>query len=272
MGIESLDPPDEISTNRLPLRRFLQLSQHAGEARPHTLQWFLNVEAHRYCEYAPWMPEVMEFSRHRGAELLEIGGGLGTDLAQFARHGAHVTDVDLSSGHLVLARENFRLRGLEGQFVHHDAERLPFGDNTFDVVYANGVIHHTPDTMSVVSDIYRVLKPGGRAIVMVYAENSWHYWRQLVGTLGLAEKRLFEWSMGEIMSRSVERSTNDARPLVKVYTKARLRRMFRRFSDVRIVQTQMVGAELPRALRPLLPWIERVAGWNLIVKADKARA
>ena len=247
-------------------------SQHAGEARPHTLQWFLNVEAHRYCEYAPWMPEVMEFSRHRGAELLEIGGGLGTDLAQFARHGAHVTDVDLSSGHLVLARENFRLRGLEGQFVHHDAERLPFGDNAFDVVYANGVIHHTPDTMSVVSDIYRVLKPGGRAIVMVYAENSWHYWRQLVGTLGLAEKRLFEWSMGEIMSRSVERSTNDARPLVKVYTKARLRRMFRRFSDVRIVQRQMVGAELPRALRPLLPWIERVAGWNLIVKADKARA
>ena len=246
-------------------------SQHAGEARPHTLEWFLNVEAHRYREYAPWMPEVMEFSRHQGAEVLEIGGGLGTDLAQFARHGARVTDVDLSSGHLALARENFRLRGLEGQFLHRDAERLPFGDDTFDVVYANGVLHHTPDTMAVVRDIHRVLKPGGRAIVMVYAENSWHYWRQLVLTLGLVDKQLFECSMGEIMSRSVERSANDARPLVKVYTKARLRRMFQQFSNVRIVKRQLVAAELPRALRPLLPWVERAAGWNLIVKADKAR-
>ncbi|PYQ84947.1 MAG: hypothetical protein DMG02_30245 [Acidobacteria bacterium] len=247
-------------------------SQHAGEAPPHTLQWFLNVEAHRYGEYAPWMPEVMEFSRHRGAELLEIGGGLGTDLAQFARHGARVTDVDLSSGHLALAQENFRLRGLDGRFAHHDAERLPFGDNTFDVVYADGVIHHTPDTMAVVRDIHRVLKPGGRAIVMVYAENSWHYWRQLVGTLGLVEKQLFDWSMGEIMSRSVERSANDARPLVKVYTKARLRHMFRSFARIEIVQRQMVPTELPRSLRPFHRWIERVAGWNLIVKADKACA
>src|SRR5436305_11026390 len=62
-------------------------SQHAGEAQPHSLQWFLNVEAHRYGEYGPWMSDVMEFSRHAGEEVLEIGGGVGTDLAQFLKHG-----------------------------------------------------------------------------------------------------------------------------------------------------------------------------------------
>jgi glycosyltransferase involved in cell wall biosynthesis/ubiquinone/menaquinone biosynthesis C-methylase UbiE len=246
-------------------------SQHAGDAPKHTLQWFLNVEAHRYGDYGPWMPEVMEFSGHSGEEVLEVGGGMGTDLAQFARHGAKVTDVDLSGGHLALARENFALRGLDGRFVHHDAETLPFPDNSFDVVYSNGVIHHTPNTTTAVREIHRVLRPGGRAIVMVYAENSWHYWRQLVWFLGLQQGQLATWSIGEIMSRSVERTANDAKPLVKVYTKERLRSLFAAFSDITIVQRQLTAPELPPRLRPHLTAIERRLGWNLIIKAHKAR-
>ena len=121
--------------------------------------------------------------------MLEIGGGIGTDLSQFARNGARVTDVDLSAGHLALAQENFALRGLHGRFVHHDAESLPFDDNSFDVVYSNGVLHHTPNTRSVVAEIHRVLKPGGQAIVMMYAENSLHYWRELVWQHGTRERR-----------------------------------------------------------------------------------
>src|SRR5206468_8551584 len=66
-------------------------SQHAGTSQPRTLEWFLEVERHRYRAYAPWMPEIMEFAQHAGHEVLEIGGGLGTDLAQFAMHGATVT-------------------------------------------------------------------------------------------------------------------------------------------------------------------------------------
>ena len=108
------------------------------------------------------MFETMEFGQHAGKDLLEIGGGMGTDLLQFAKHGARVTDVDLSSGHLELAKENFKLRGLDGRFVHHDAERLPFEDASFDVVYSNGVLHHTPNTRNVVQEIRRVLRPGGR--------------------------------------------------------------------------------------------------------------
>src|SRR4030095_4687727 len=83
-------------------------SETARHAQPHTLEWFLEVERYRYETYAPWMPRVMEFRGHAGQQVLEIGGGLGTDLAQFATHGAFVTDVDLSEGHLQLARENFR--------------------------------------------------------------------------------------------------------------------------------------------------------------------
>jgi glycosyltransferase involved in cell wall biosynthesis/ubiquinone/menaquinone biosynthesis C-methylase UbiE len=236
----------------------------------HTLDWFTKVEDHRYGEYGPWMPEVMEFSRHAGEEVLEIGGGMGTDLAQFAKHGARVTDVDLSSGHLQLAQENFELRGLQGRFVHQDAETLPFPDNSFDLVYSNGVLHHTPNTPLVVDEIFRVLRPGGRVIAMFYAENSLIYWRNIVWGHGLVDTMLEQYSIGEVMSRTVEFTEIGSRPLVKVYSAKRLRRLFHRFEQIAILKRQMVPGEVPRILaRVPARWIARGAGWNLIIKARK---
>jgi glycosyltransferase involved in cell wall biosynthesis/ubiquinone/menaquinone biosynthesis C-methylase UbiE len=245
-------------------------SHYVKKAAPHTLEWFLEAEAYRYGSYAPWMPTVMEFDRFAGKDVLEIGGGMGTDLAQFARHGARVTDLDLSAGHLALAQENFRLRGLSGRFIHHDAEELPFPDESFDLVYSNGVIHHTPNTHRVVREMYRVLRPGGRAFVMVYAENGLHYWRNLVWEIGLNGGELEHGSMGALMSRHVEITENGARPLVKVYTRRRLRRLFKDFRHVRILKRQLTAPELPRLLRWMpLGLAGRLMGWNLIVKATK---
>jgi ubiquinone/menaquinone biosynthesis C-methylase UbiE len=63
---------------------------------------------------------------------------------------------------LQLAQENFALRGLTGRFVHQDAEKLPFPDASFDLVYTNGVLHHTPNTSEVIDEIFRVLRPAER--------------------------------------------------------------------------------------------------------------
>jgi hypothetical protein len=94
-----------------------------------------------------------------------------------------------------------------------------------------------------------------------------------VGLLGLRGGLLHGASMGDIMSRSVEMTKNDARPLVKVYTARRLRTMFKRFTNVEIVKRQLTAPELP----PLLRWVPltiagRIVGWNLIVKATRPAA
>jgi ubiquinone/menaquinone biosynthesis C-methylase UbiE len=247
-------------------------SHYVERAAPDTLEWFLEVERYRYEVYAPWMLEVMEFDRHAGEAILEIGAGIGTDHAQFARHGGIMHDLDLSAGHLRLAARNFELRGLKSTFQHGDAENLPFADSSFDLVYSNGVIHHTPDAARVVQEIHRVLKPGGRCIIMVYAENSLHYWRNLFIALGLYRGELHTASMGDIMSRHVELSEHGAKPLVKVYTARRARGLFAPFGAIRVCKRQMIREELPRGLGWLpLGLAGRLAGWNLIVKADKAR-
>jgi hypothetical protein len=87
--------------------------------------------------------------------------------------------------------------------------------------------------------------------------------------LGVKERLLEHVSMGEIMSRSVERSASEARPLVKVYTKRRLRALFEEFASIDIVQRQLLAEELPRWLRWTRPLSEQLFGWNLIVKATK---
>ena len=116
----------------------------------------------------------------------------------------------------------------------------------------------------------RVLKPGGRVIVMVYAENSLQYWRNLVWHCGLKSGDLPSRSMADIMSRTVERTGNDARPLVKVYTKPRLRALFQPRSPISGSSSVRFRPSSCRAgLRRLLPVVERLAGWNLIIKARK---
>jgi glycosyltransferase involved in cell wall biosynthesis/ubiquinone/menaquinone biosynthesis C-methylase UbiE len=252
-------------------------THYAKNERAHTPEWYQRIEQYRYGEYAPWMLELMEFDQHGGHDVLEIGSGVGTDLSRFARHGARVTDIDLSARHLELAQENFAWRGLTGRFIHHDAETLPIPDNSFDVVYSNGVLHHTPNTARVAAEIRRVLKPGGKAIVMMYAEHSWHYWYRLVWELGLKHDLLRRYSMGEIMSRHVEITENDARPLVKVYTARTLKRLFTGFDSRLVYKRQMIAAELPEGLEWLprhvsLDRLGRLAGWNVIIKAVKPRA
>lgn len=253
-------------------------SHYVKNRHRHTLEWFKEVERYRYDEYAPWMFELMEFGKHRGEFLLEVGGGMGTDLAQYAANGAHVVDFDLAVGHLQHAKENFNLRGLKGHFIQGDAERMALPDNTFDVVYSNGVLHHIPNMHKVIQEIYRVLKPGGLVIVMVYAENSKHYWENIVYAEGIKKGLFHKYSVAEIMSRVVEISDDDnaAKPLVKVYTRERLKKMFRRFHIVSIDQCQMTASEftasrmVPKPLKILpLNMAGRLMGWNLVIKARK---
>jgi ubiquinone/menaquinone biosynthesis C-methylase UbiE len=120
-------------------------------------------------------PEILSFAQfheHKGQQVLEIGLGLGADHQQWAEAGAVLHGVDLTKRSIEHTRRRFELLGLKSDLRNADAENLPFKDNTFDVVYSWGVLMCTPDTRQALREVYRVLKPGGMAKIMIYHKYS----------------------------------------------------------------------------------------------------
>ena len=240
-----------------------------------TREFFDEVERYRYSEYAAWMPQLMGFEKFRGARLLEVGCGMGTDLLQFARGGARCVGVDLTPRSVEITQHRFKLYGADGAFINSDGERLPFRDESFDVVYSNGVLHHTPDTAGAIREVHRVLRPGGTAKVMLYHRNSLNYWVEIVLRRGVFGAEFLRGrSAEEIMSRVIEFSDHDARPLVKVYSRREARALFSSFKDVKVDVEQLTRAELrflsPLVSESLLDRLRKRIGWNVIITASKS--
>jgi SAM-dependent methyltransferase len=239
-----------------------------------TREFFDEVERHRYQEYAPWMPEVMGFNDFAGQRLLEVGCGMGTDLLQFVRGGAKVTGVDLTPRSIEISRHHLSLYGHRGQFAIADCEHVPFDDGSFDVAYSNGVLHHTPDTAGAVSEIHRVLRPGGQARVMLYHRGSLAYWSQVVVRYGILRGEFLRGSStADIMSKYVEFNEGGGRPLVKVYSRREARDLFSMFREVKVQVEQLMGSELYLLGRlipeQMLRRLQRSVGWNVIISARK---
>jgi arsenite methyltransferase len=102
---------------------------------------------------------------HTGDTILDIGCGAGVDTiiaALMAGPSGSVTGIDLVPEMLERAKENARLCALNVEFMEGSAEEIPFSDSTFDVVISNGVFNLVVDKVTALSEVYRVLKPGGQ--------------------------------------------------------------------------------------------------------------
>ena len=272
-----------------------------SDAEIGTREFFARIEAHRYAK--EWhIPEAADFAGARGLRVLEIGCGLGTDGVRFAKAGADYTGIDLTDAAIELARKRFELSGLRGELRVSDAENLDFADESFDLVYSHGVLHHTPDIARAVSEIHRVLKPGGRAIVMLYHRDSYNY-RVGICILRRAGARLLKSESGLKLvhrmtgepidslrehARIVKASTNGylssdeflsqstdgaGNPLARVYSRREARELFKDFREVKLRAyflnkrfVPVIGGLLPRTIESALAarW-----GWHLWIYATK---
>lgn len=185
---------------------------------------------HRYT-LEPYIQDFAGFESAKGKKVLEIGVGLGADHERFAEAGAELWGVDLTSRAIEHVRQRLSARALKSNLSVGDAENLSFNDNTFDTVYSWGVLHHTPDTRKAISEVWRVLRPGGVAKIMIY-----HKW-SLVGYMlwvRFALIRLRPWlSLADVYSNHLES------PGTKAYTAPEARQMFSAFTkvDIRVFLT-----------------------------------
>jgi SAM-dependent methyltransferase len=222
---------------------------------PYSLQWFLDIEQHRHSRHGRWIPKLLEFAKHSGETLLGLGHGLGTDWAQYARHGALVIVCSQSMSQLELVRRNFVLRGLEGRFVHAAPTHLPLESSSVDVACLSSLHHGIDHPKTVVDEVYRVLKPGGKVLAVTPAYYDVDFWARV----------FFFWSR---RLRAKKR-----RPAIDPAHRAsalQLRRLFGRFTEHRIRKRQLRRSELPHLWRWLpMAVMSRLMGRVLVLKAFK---
>jgi ubiquinone/menaquinone biosynthesis C-methylase UbiE len=186
-------------------------------------EFFADVEQKRYAA-EPFIRGFASFSSWRGAQVLEIGTGMGSDFLNFVRGGATAVGVDLTAAAIGLVRRRLALENAVASTLVADAESLPFADGSFDLVYSWGVLHHTPDTARAVREVFRVVKPGGEARVMLYSRRSWvaiGLWLKYALARGHPVR-----SLTNVLSQHLES------PGTKAFTDNEIRQMFSDFSDV----------------------------------------
>jgi ubiquinone/menaquinone biosynthesis C-methylase UbiE len=167
------------------------------------------------------------FAETRGLKVLEIGVGLGTEHQRFAEAGADLYGIDLTERAIEHTRKRLATFCLSSRLSVGDVENLDIPDESFDLLYSWGVLHHTPDTPKAIAEVYRVIKHGGEARVMIY-----HKWSMVGFMLWLryALLRLRPWTgLSEIYARYLEG------PGTKAYTVSEAKQLFKAFSDIRVI-------------------------------------
>jgi ubiquinone/menaquinone biosynthesis C-methylase UbiE len=150
---------------------------------PGTEEYFREIDRRFLASAATYMPcknlpfdQLIPFDQLRDKDVLEIGVGQGTHAQLIAPHCRSFTGIDLTRPAVAMTSKRLKLFQLPGKVLEMDAERMEFSDNTFDFIWSWGVIHHSADTSEVLREMHRVLRPGGKCIVMVYHRSWWNYW------------------------------------------------------------------------------------------------
>ncbi len=183
----------------------------------------------------PYILEFAQFESCRGKKVLEVGVGLGADHQRFAEAGAELYGIDLTERAVDHTRRRLALFGLPACVMVGDAEALPFPDESFDMVYSWGVLHHTPNTPAAVREVFRVLRPGGVARVMLY-----HKW-SFVGFM--------LWTRYALLAGKPSRSLRNVyaqhleSPGTQAFSRSEVRRLFADFREVR-VRTELSEGDL----------------------------
>ncbi|MCL0096289.1 methyltransferase domain-containing protein [Thermodesulfovibrionales bacterium] len=153
-------------------------------------------------EHASWKELLrMVLGPAGGLKVLDVGTGTGVIALALAAAGQRVTALDLTAEMVEKAKANAERRGLAVDFRIGDAEKLPFESNTFDVVTNKWLLWTLPDPEKAISEWQRVLKPGGRLIIIdgnwwdfrkSWAKRAWYHFLSM--PLILITERRYAWN------------------------------------------------------------------------------
>lgn len=253
------------------------IGSHIAKHPEGTIEFFDEIRIDRYDVHAPWMLKTFNFQQYQGKKVLEVGVGVGTDHLQLAKAGTILTGIDITPKSVELTKKNLELHGYDSNLLVADAEKLPFEDNSFDVVYSFGVLLSTPNTQKAIEEAYRVLKPQGKAIISLYHKYSLFWFNVIIFEM-ILRGGFLKKSIKQRLSE-IEYGGKETKPLVKLFTRKQVKNLFKDFKKVKIITRHIGLATSGRLLsrvfniKPIKNFFEFLAskwfGWYLIIEAEK---
>jgi ubiquinone/menaquinone biosynthesis C-methylase UbiE len=234
---------------------------HDVAAQEYDAKWGISYEDHGRQLVVGKLRKALGGPIRHFDRALEIGSGTGYFSLNLKRAGliGELTCTDISQGMLDALSGTAAKLGIDVETVCTDAERLPFADNSFDLVFGHAILHHIPDLDAAFEEFRRVLRPGGR--VAFCGEPSHHgdrlaslpkraaltvapYWRRMLGV----GRRVDSWEEAEAVAHGLEHVVD-----VHAFTPAQLTGFAARagFDDVRVSGEELVAGWFGWANRTL---------------------
>ena len=189
-----------------------------------------------YLDLYPYLLKYIEPKKMAGKNVLEIGLGYGTLSRCLLKKGASYLGMDVAENPPTMLKHSFNLLNIPGDTVQGDFLNNNFDDNSFDYVISIGCFHHTGNIARCIDETYRILKPGGIAILMIYNQFSLRQWiRWPFATL----RALL---VGNSQSNTEQRNAYDARadgsaaPVTEFTSIREAKKLLRNFQNVRLVK------------------------------------
>ena len=226
----------------------------------------------------PYLPLLIPFHDLQDKDVLEVGLGYGSVAQRLAEWSRSYTGLDVAPGPVAMANDRLRQLGRGPTAQQGSILAAPFKDGRFDVIVTIGCLHHTGDLAGGIDECWRMLKPGGRLIAMVYNAYSFRRWHDAPrATAGLWWRERFGYR-GVLDTRPKDRGIYDANmagevaPHLDVVSVASLRRMCRRFASFRAIR-QNITTDWPFRRRTrdalLLTCWPRIGGLDIYMTAIK---
>lgn len=226
----------------------------------------------------PFNLHLFHFDDVNGKRVLDIGCGAGFLVRQYAKNGAITFGVDITEISIQRTYKSLKLYKLDGYISQANAEELPFKSNSFDYVTSWGVLHHIPSTEKGVGEVFRILKPGGIAIISLYSRNIllrspfFPFLKIAMKILLRAPKERDGLQYAPSPEEFVRMYDGTDNPIGRVYSLEEMKDLFKAFKIVNIEQHGvptrfLLGSKyMPAFLHKL---IDRYFGLCLCIEAEK---
>lgn len=227
-----------------------------------------------YLALYPYLLKRVPVGTMRGLKVLEAGLGYGTLGQKIAEAGADYTGLDVAAAPVAMMNERLRMHGVPGRAIRGSMLNCPVDDASMDCVVSIGCFHHTGDIARCLDETWRVLRPRGRAYLMVYNAFSYRQWLRWPVTTARRASLGRRRQATEAQRRAYDANlAHEGAPFTEFVSRRDLREMMARFSRVdtgleNCRQIALRGRDLlPRAL--LLHTLGRRAGLDIYVTAMK---